>query len=310
MSKLLGVIIFFAIVMFFTFFYTENQLSSVNQKEPSLGTQELPKNSEERKIKFPQINQGTASNKKQTKKVASNNESITDLWANDSYDLSRIPHLPLMTYINELETAIQNDDADAAMHLFFAHTRCSNIPKSLEEVEEKSTKQSSNGETFISRDSYEFYLERFTYCEGFESLSGTENKYQLAYLIRLAARKGNIDAKLLYSGAGFPYPLNSEEDFIKYAQQIVIHKEESIRHLVDARSLGSITALGLLGDVYYNGILAEVNHIEAYAYYHASEIALNPPYDNLRLVELANKMSQEEIDTAIKLGNKYSKCCT
>jgi hypothetical protein len=310
MGKQFGVLILITGLIYFSFTNNINQHPNEQNNQGALNQRGTSSNSEVSTAKATEVkkaNEKTKSKPNNSKELINN--SIESIWTDDIKSLSKMPHLPLLTYKDKLEFAIEEGNPDAAMHLYNAHTRCNDAPKSIAEVEGKSTKQSSTGETFLSRSSYEFYLEQFTYCEGFDSLRGTNDEYKLAYLIRLAARKGSINAKLNYSNAGFPYPLHSEEDFIKYAQQIVLHKEESIRHLIDAKALGATSALGLLGDIYYEGIITERNSIEAYAHYYSLEILINSPYDNPRLNELADNMTEEEINTAINLGNQYSKCC-
>lgn len=298
-----------AVALFYViFFQPENNYATKQKTETSNSLKATQtKTSQSKKGTLEVSKRNLKSN--EIKRTHAVNNSITDLWKNDTPNLSSIPHLPLLSYIEELEHAINNGDADAAMHLYNAHTRCSNAPKSMEEVEANATQQSPDGSYYLLRSSYEFYLERLVYCEGFDSLKGSDDQYKLAYLIKLAANKGDINAKLIYAGAGFPYPLLSDDDFIRYAQEIADHKIEAVRHLVDAKNLGSITALGALGDLYYNGVLVERNNIEAYAYYLASEQTLNSPYDNPRLPELANEMTAEELEIAIDLGNQYATCC-
>mgnify|MGYP003857397565 CR=1 FL=1 len=98
-------------------------------------------------------------------------------------------------------------------------------------------------------------------CNGVDS-SMLETRFEY---LALAARMGNIDAKIAFPGMMSSKYETSVDMFVN-SEEISKIKQESLRHLLDASKTGNRNALGQLSFIYWRGTHGKVDRVKGYAY--------------------------------------------
>lgn len=220
------------------------------------------------------------------------------------------PATPLLSYLDRLEAAVEKGNGDAAFHLYHAHRRCFNAPKSLEAIsdfaEEALDEQGADMATVESI--VDLKIIQFNYCEGFDAVDFMNEGYKIAHLGIMAARNGVIQAKLDFA-AYIPFALNDEQDYVRHSDEITQHKAETMQHLREAHRQGAELALLRLSDVYREGLVTQQNPHQAYAYLYAYQLVTGDKSLNAYRDALLAQMPDANIEELRSQGKKYVSCC-
>lgn len=125
-------------------------------------------------------------------------------------------------------------------------------------------------------------------------------------LTKLAAENGNVSAQIAYPSIFSQLILSHALD----ETWIRTYKENSMKYLAQAASIGSVDGMYELAITYWDGYLVPANKITAYAYMYAANQSGLLPTAAKMLVFWSAAMTPEEIAIATRRGMRiYNACC-
>ena len=205
--------------------------------------------------------------------------------------------IPVASYLDELLSEVENDNAHAINHLAYIDRICSGIPRNEEEL-------NSQIKHIKIENRIQNLVDNFILCEDYPREQFTIS--EIEKMIIKAARLGSPRAKLEFAAAAID--LLDSTKFITNAETIVDLKKEAMQHYYDAKNMGEQDALLMLAMSYKSGALVEKNLIESAAYYSAYKI-LNPDYSGKILENILLELSEEEINLINQKVEQYARCC-
>jgi len=222
---------------------------------------------------------------------ASVENTLEEIWIDNTKET------PVATYLTDIIKAAKEGNAAAKYHLSYIQRACNNIPINEDQLDSRISQ--------IELESVKQHLiEDYIFCKGYPR--NTLSIVNIRDFIMAAARAGISKAKLEFSAQAFA--IFSPENTLANAELIVDLKQETVQHLLDAKSMGESSALIQLSMVYEYGELVDKDYILAYAYYYAYSL-VTPQTSRAFLDTLGRDLTYDEKRMATLKGERYAQCC-
>jgi hypothetical protein len=202
------------------------------------------------------------------------------------------------------ETAARKGDADSSYVLFNVLQQCE-FGVAIQNAAESLAVEAPES-TYLSLAERAIMTERQldSVCS---QVSGEVARQRIDWL-RMAARGGNVDAKLQFYIYAFE-DFSSPSDLVERAEEVAELRRESLQHLIDAAAVGRQQALSTLASHYERGGLTNPDPMRAYVHARVLEMMGSQTASN-DVARLGASLSAQEISSAEDQAlDLFRRCC-
>lgn len=219
-----------------------------------------------------------------------------------AFTISRNQDLPVadpLAYVRSLLARSEAGDAAATYEIYMVVSQCNATLEVPSPALLEAYQKMGSGEQYL--ESLERNLNR---CE---SLTADQAISQGPWL-RTAAEQGSVEAKIMFS-IDSKSVIGDRSEQLSNPEMLIEYREEAMRNLREAASIGSVDALMSLGGVYDSGVLTEASPVQSLAYYKAVYALAPDPNLQELLVRKARDLSAQEVHSASDQSENILRAC-